>query len=328
MTDEQVGIFPRSTDDVSLVEWGRRAERLGYDAVWIGEGWDHDVFVKLTELAAATETVTLGSGIANVYTRTPTVLAMAAASLQRTTGGRFVLGLGASHAPVVERFHGLEYSRPIQRIREAADIIEGLTGGGEPFSYDGEIFELQESPTQSVDVPVYNGAIGESNRHLTGRLFDGWIPYGIPLPALGDAYEEINTGRTRADRPSDAVTVLPWVTAAVSADETHAREAVREHVATFVGRFDAYRRAFAQEYPDASRRIFEAIDEDRDSVTALITDEMVETFGIVGTPDSARHQLRTVLETNVVDGIVLTTPRTATDGIVERTFAALAPSEQ
>jgi len=321
----QVGLFPRATDDVSLVEWGRRAEQLGYDAVWIGEGWDHDVFVKLSEIATVTDTVRLGSGIANVYTRTPTVLTMAAASLQRASDGRFLLGLGASHPTLVKQYHGLEYSRPIRRLREAIDVIAGLTGDGEPFSYDGEIFQLRDVPRQGIEVPVYNAAIGESNRRLTGRSFDGWIPYGIPFPALADAYEAIESAVTRANRTADAVTVLPWVTAAVADDESQAREAVRDHIVTFVGRFDAYRRAFAQEYPDASSRIFRTVDEGRDGVRGLITDEMVDTFGIVGRPDSARRQLQTILEIDTIDGVVLTTPRTATDAVIERTITTLGP---
>ncbi|MFC4540366.1 LLM class flavin-dependent oxidoreductase [Halosolutus amylolyticus] len=322
-----VGLFPRSTTHTSLVDFAVRAEALGYTSVWIGEGVEHNLFVKLSEIATQTSSITLGSGIANVYTRTPTLLAMSAMSLQRQSGGRFILGLGASHPPIVEDYHGLAFDRPLQRLEETVDIIKALTSDDDSTEYDGDIFSVCDLPCREVQVPLYNAAIGPANRRLTGQLFDGWIPYGIPLPALESATTEIESGRESIGRCPDSIEIVPWITAAVSDDRKTAYDAVRQHITTFVSRFDAYRRAFAQQYPEVIDDLTTAIAAGNDSdAIAHITDEMVATFAIAGEPKSAREQVRAVFDREYIDSVVLTTPRTASDGVIEQTISELAPS--
>src|SRR4051812_48669573 len=115
---------PRSAaDSVS------KLEKAGLDTVWVAEAYGFDSPTLMGYLAAKTETVEIGAAILNVYSRTPGALAQTAAGLDNVTGGRAILGLGASGPQVIEGFHGVPYDRPMQRTREVVEILRmGLAG--------------------------------------------------------------------------------------------------------------------------------------------------------------------------------------------------------
>ena len=100
----------------------RAMESAGLDMVWVAEAYSFDAVSTMGYLAASTETVQIASGILPIYTRTPTLLGMTAASLDSLSNGRFVLGLGASGPQVIEGFHGVLYDKPLGRTREIIDI--------------------------------------------------------------------------------------------------------------------------------------------------------------------------------------------------------------
>src|SRR5947209_974425 len=114
---------------VDTVEKVKIADRLGYDSVWLAEAWGYDLVSHLTELIVATERIKVGSGIFNVFSRSPGLLAMTAATLDECSGGRFLLGLGSSGANVVEHWHGVSFDRPLRRIREYVEIINQVMRG-------------------------------------------------------------------------------------------------------------------------------------------------------------------------------------------------------
>src|SRR4051812_12343289 len=123
------------------VEFVREAERLGADSVWVPEFWAADALTPLAYLAASTETIRLATGIVQLGSRTPAMLAMSALSLQALSGGRFVLGLGTSGPQVMEGWHGVRFDRPVRRTRETIDIIRAISSG-ERLAYDGEIYTV------------------------------------------------------------------------------------------------------------------------------------------------------------------------------------------
>jgi alkanesulfonate monooxygenase SsuD/methylene tetrahydromethanopterin reductase-like flavin-dependent oxidoreductase (luciferase family) len=119
-----IGSVVLTTEDVDFVV---EADKLGAHSVWVPEAWGQDALTPLAYLAARTTSIRLGSGIVQVGARTPANLAMAAASLQTLSGGRFLLGLGTSGPQVMEGWHGVRFTSPLAATRETIDITAGST---------------------------------------------------------------------------------------------------------------------------------------------------------------------------------------------------------
>ena len=320
-----IGLMPPGTGN-RVVETAVRAEDLGYESVWISEGWGRNAFVTLSEIACRTDEVRLGTSIVNVYSRTPAVLAMAAASLARVSDDRFVLGLGASHPQIVEGLHDLPYDRPVRRTHEVVELVRALTAADGDVAYEGELFSVSGYPSLDRPVPIYNAALGPSNRRATGRLCDGWLPFNVPFPDLGDAFETIADAARAAGRDADDVEVVPWVAAAVSDDGDEARFAIRQNVASYVGNFAAYRNAVGEHYDEVDRIAARWEAGDRDAAARAVTDEMVAALGVAGTPEEARAGLREIVDEPVVDVPVISVPRTVDEDAARRTVEELSPS--
>ncbi|WP_117593232.1 LLM class flavin-dependent oxidoreductase [Haloprofundus halophilus] len=306
-----------------------RAEELGYDAVWVSELWGTDAFVQLAELAMRTETVGLGTAIVNVFSRSPAVIAMAAASVERLAPGRVTLGVGASTPKAVEDLHGTSYDQPVRRIHETVELVKAYLSDADAVDYDGELFEVADFPGLDADVPVYNAALGPANRRATGRVCDGWIPHNIPFEGLSEAFDVVADAAREAGRDPENIAVAPYVPAAVSEDETDAYDAVRGHLAYYVGSGEGYRRAVATAFPEEADRVAEAWRSgDRAAASDAVTDEMVRALGVAGTPDAARGRLETILDLDVLDRPMVTVPRQADDDLTLRTIEALAPASR
>ena len=176
---------PRETADRVVA-----LEKAGLDQIWVAEPYGFDAVSLLGYLAAKTERVQLGTGILNIYSRTPGALLQTAAGLDNVSGGRAILGLGASGPQVIEGFHGVPYDRPVARTREILQILrKGLRG--ERLVNDG-IYQLPLPADQGTglgkalkllnrperpDVPLWLAALGAKNVELTAELADGWLPF-------------------------------------------------------------------------------------------------------------------------------------------------------
>jgi len=176
---------PRQTADQAS-----RLEAAGVDLVWVAELYSFDSVSILGYLAAKTERIQLMSGILPIYSRTPTLTAMTAAGLDAVSGGRFVLGLGASGPQVIEGWHGVPFDKPLARTREIIDICrqvwrrERVTNDGPlyplPLPSDqgtglGKPLKLINHPVRP-DIPIYVASLGERNVALTAEIADGWLP--------------------------------------------------------------------------------------------------------------------------------------------------------
>ncbi|WP_370246720.1 LLM class F420-dependent oxidoreductase [Nocardioides sp.] len=177
---------PRSAADQVVA-----LERAGLDLVWVAEAYGFDSPTLMGYLAAKTETVEIGSGILNVFSRTPGALLQTAAGLDNVSAGRAVLGLGASGPQVIEGFHGLPYARPLGRTREVISIVrQGMRR--EPLQHEGRDFTLPlpaEKGTglgkplklltkpERPSVPIWVAALGGANVTMTAEIADGWIPH-------------------------------------------------------------------------------------------------------------------------------------------------------
>ena len=178
----RLGVYGMPVDREGL-DYVVEAERLGVDSVWVPEFWGYDALTGLGAIAALTDTIKLGTAIVQLDTRTPAMLAMSAMSLQQLSGGRFLLGVGASGPQVMEGWHGVPFAKPVRRTRETIEIIRMITAG-ERLVYDGEMYQLPlpggegkalRAAAPPVHVPVYIASLGPANLRLTGAVADGWI---------------------------------------------------------------------------------------------------------------------------------------------------------
>jgi F420-dependent oxidoreductase-like protein len=165
-------------------------EKAGLDTIWVAEPYGFDSPTLMGYLAAKTETVEIGAGILNVYSRTPGALLQTAAGLDNVSGGRAVIGLGASGPQVIEGFHGVPYDKPLGRTREVIEIIrmglrrESLVSDGIyriPLPQDqglglGKPLKLLNRPERRV-VPLWVAALGDKNVRMTAEVADGWLPF-------------------------------------------------------------------------------------------------------------------------------------------------------
>lgn len=335
MSQVSLGLFmpstrkkPRMPRAKSALEWGVFAEENGYDSIWLSEGWGTDSFVDLATIAAHTETITLGTSIIPVYYHTPATLSMAGATLQDTSDERFRLGLGAGHPGMVEGIHGIKFENPARRLHETAELVKLLSGesGSDAVSYNGKMFSVDDVPAFDSPFPVYAAALGNATRRATGRVADGWIPYNIPFSLLENRFEVIAKTARDAGRDPDEITVAPLVPAAVSNDPAEARDEIRYSIARYIGDHedDAYKNAVGELFPrkvDEIEHLWES--GEQEEATDQVTNEMVEALGIAGTPDSAREQLRELVETTILDIPIVKVPRSAGNGVLEETITQL-----
>ncbi len=151
-----IGFAPLNEDWEAAVTYAVEAERLGVDIAWTAETWGYDGATPLAYLAAKTTKLRLGTGIMQVGTRTPAMTAMTAMALASLSGDRFVLGLGVSGPQVIEGWHGVRFTRPIQRLREVVDIVR-MVARGERLVYHGEIYSHLPGDSWSEEPGTHRG---------------------------------------------------------------------------------------------------------------------------------------------------------------------------
>ena len=178
----EIGIYA-TTLGKHDVDFVRQAEKLGVGCVWSAEFWAGDALTPLAYLAGQTSTVRLGTGIVQLGARPPAMLAMSAMSMQALSGGRFILGVGASGPQVMEGWHGVRFDKPVRRTRETIEIIRRISAH-ERLHYAGQIYTLPlpggegraiRSMLPAAHIPIYVASLGPANLRLTGELADGWI---------------------------------------------------------------------------------------------------------------------------------------------------------
>lgn len=272
------------------------AEELGYDTFWMGEAWGQEVFSTLAWLAGHTKTIKLGVGIANVYSRTPGLVAQSIATLDRISGGRAVLGLGTSGKLVVENWHGVPFSQATQRLKEYAEIVR-MALRGDRVNYDGQIFKLKHfrmrvRPVQQ-EIPIYFASISPAGIRATAQAADGWFPIWTTPESIRAGATAIKEMAVAAGRDPGRMIIGNGVHAAVS-DDAHAFDLARGHMAYYIGGMGVFyhqtisRQGFGAE-ADAVRSAYLA--GDRIKAAKLVPDAMVDAMMLVGTTEKCRARL-------------------------------------
>jgi F420-dependent oxidoreductase-like protein len=284
-------------DAGELIDCVHAADECGYDSFWMPEVWEHEAFSILTQIAMRTRRIGLGTGVINVFSRSPALIAMSAATLDEISGGRFRLGLGTSGARVIQDFHGLPYARPLARLRETIEIVRMLIRG-EQADFAGDNFQLSRfklgfKPVRDR-IPIYVASLGGKALEQLGETADGWLPVHWPFAKLADGIDQIRRGAVRAEREAASIDIAPMVNCVVSADAGRARKAARLPLAYYVGGMGDYyhdmlsRLGFGEE-ADRIREAWKA-GRHKEAIRA-VTDDMVDRIAICGPLEVCRAML-------------------------------------
>src|SRR5579884_2601962 len=206
--------FPGAWNDV--LEKVRLADRLGFDSVWLGEAWGYELFTSLADLVRATERIRVGAGVANVFSRSPAVIASAIATLDERSGGRMILGLGTSGPQVVEHWHGIPFERALRRLREYVEIVNMILRR-ERLHYRGEIFSLDRGFTLRFrpirdHVPTYLASLAPRSIDLAGEIADGILPIYWPADDFPSLRARLDSVSLAAGRSAGNVRIAPYIT--------------------------------------------------------------------------------------------------------------------
>ena len=238
---------PMETDRDLIVAAAVRAERLGYEAVIVPEGWGHDSGILIAELAVRTDRIRLVAGVQSVWGRSSAQLAMQAASLADLTGGRFVLGLGTSTPQLAVGLHGRSFTQPTARLAETITTVRRLLDGHRVLLANGEE-GLRLGHLPSSPVPMWVAGLGPRTSALARQQADGWFPAFLPAGELAAGVGD-GAGTSRAE-------LIIGPVGAVFDDTGFALEVVRQLVGwylTGMGRLYGDRLAAAGFEPEVAR---------------------------------------------------------------------------
>lgn len=329
----RTGILLPRTEDLpqsEVVEFVQRVDALGYDTLWVPEAWGRDAFTILAQIACHTRQVKLGTGIVNVFSRTPAALAQTIATLDEISGGRAVLGLGTSGAIVIQDWHGVPYDKPLQRTREYIDIVR-LILSGERVNYDGQLFHLKSFrlPFKPVRgrVPIYVASLGPKNVRLTGEKADGWLPIYYSRTRGHVQTQDLEEGARAAGRSLKDVDVAPYLVSCVSEDVAAARALVRAQITYYVGGMGVYYNNLVRRYGfvEESARIKEMWAKgDRKAAAAAVSDALLDDVGLAGSPAQVRAKLEEYRARGVTMPIIAVAHNAARD-MVRTTLETFAP---
>ncbi|MGL6236081.1 MAG: LLM class F420-dependent oxidoreductase [Segniliparus sp.] len=306
----------------------QEAEHLGYDSVWTGETWGQDALASLAWAGSRTSRIKLGTNIAQLAARTPTAAAMTAMTLDHLSGGRFILGLGASGPQVVEGWFGQPYPKPLARTREYVEIIRKVLRRDAPVTYQGEFYTLPYDggarlgkPLKTIihplreDLPVYLAAIGPKNLELAGEIADGLLPIfyspktdGYFREALGRGFAKPGARRSAAD--FEIAAAVPVV---VDDDLEAAYDKLRPMLALYIGGMGAkganfYFDNFVRLGYEAEATVIQDLylAGKKAEATAAVPVELIEDVALVGPKAKIKDDLQkwreTLVTTLVVDG--------------------------
>ena len=299
----------------SLVDYTMAADRMGVNEAWSAEAWGMDAIVPLAYLAAKTENIRLGTGIMQISSRVPSMMAMTAQSLDTVSKGRFNMGLGVSGPQVVEGLHGAAFGKPLSRLRECMAILR-MALNGEKLQYEGEHYVLPRpggegkpirlSQPPRPNLPIYLATLGPKSLQMTGELADGWLGTSF-VPEQSHVFlDDLRAGATKAGRSLADIDIQTGGYFEMGDDVERLIEARKPAMAFTLGGMgsaktnfynDAYCRAGYEDDAKAVQSLW--IDGKRDQAVARVPDEMVLLTNLIGTEDMIRNRLKAFRDAGV-----------------------------
>lgn len=296
------------------VEWVQFAEKLGVDMAFAAEAWWSDAVTPLAYLADKTSRIKLATGIMQTTARTPAMTAMTALTLHDLSGGRFVLGLGASGPQVVEGLHSTPYQPPLTRLRETVEICR-MIFAGEKVKYQGKIFQMPLPDSEGkpikvlhepVELPIYLATLGPNALRYTGGSAEGWLGTSFS-PDQPDAHlGYLREGATKAGRTFGDLDLCVSVRVELGDDVQAIIKRRKPAVAFNMGGMgsaktnfynDAFKRAGFAEDASAIQQLW--IDGKREEAAKRVPDAMVTQFQALGDADMVAERLNKYREAGV-----------------------------
>lgn len=275
------------------------------DTIWVPETWGMENFSMLGAVSSKTNNQKIGSSIINIYSRSPSIIAMGAATVDTLSNGRLVLGLGTSSLPIVEAFHGNKFEKPLQRMKEYVDIIR-LALSGEQVNYDGKIFKLNNFTLlikpQRKEIPIYLAAINKKMVDLAWEIGNGVIFYLRPLNEMKQTILKMQS-KKKIDVACQLITC-------VSENSEKAILRAKKTIAFYVSVGDIYRKFLS--YNGFQKETVDIYDEFKKSGFKsnheLVTDTMLQSLAISGTSEECKKQLKNFIDVGIDQPILQFNP--------------------
>ena len=279
-----------------VLECTKMASETEIDSIWIPETWGMESFSMLGAVANSTRIQKIGSSIINIYSRSPSTIAMGSATIDTLSDGRLILGLGTSSIPIVEDFHGEKFESPVQRMREYVEIIR-LSLSKKQINYSGKIFNLKnftlliEPKRQSI--PIYLAAINQKMVNLAWELGDGVIFYLRPLHEMKKTISEMQSQKK--------IDVTCQIITCISNNSEDAIKRAKKTLAFYISVGKVYREFLAKNgFEKETNDIFGEFKKSGfKSNHELISNAMLNSLCIAGSPKEAKVQLQKFRDTGI-----------------------------
>ena len=279
-----------------VIECTKMISETNIDSIWIPETWGMENFSMLGAVSSETKSQKIGSSIINIYSRSPSTISMGAATTDILSNGRLILGLGTSSVPIVEDFHGNEFETPVQRMREYVEIIR-LTLSKKQINYSGKIFNLKNFTLlikpKRQSIPIYLAAINQRMVNLAWELGDGVIFYLRPLDEMKKTISKMQTERK--------IDVACQIITCISNNSEEAIQRAKKTLAFYISVGKVYREFLAKNgFENETNNIFEEFKKSGfKSNHELITDSMLNSLCISGSPEEVKVQLEKFRDTGI-----------------------------
>ena len=267
----------------------KKMERFGCDFMWVSESVGFDSFPILGAIAVQTKKIGLGTGVVNVYSRSATQIAMAAATLDGLSSGRFVLGIGASSSEVVEGWHGIEFKGQLERMSTYADSLRARLKRGDAGS-------RVQFPSIQNEIPVFFAGVGDQMLKLAKQRADGVLFFMRPFSDVKARCRELGSATFR---------VCANVVTCVSADRKAAESRARKTVAFYLS-YGSYGRLVERLAPPGlTKEAVAGVRNDwlkgrREEAASRVPREILDEVAIFGTPSDCKRAME---EYEQIDGL-------------------------
>ena len=284
------------------IEYVRYAEERGFEAVWQADSrLVRDAVVPMAAFAANTETITIGSGVVDCWTRNPARLASTFSTLDDLAPGRIILGIGAWWEPLASKV-GIDRRRPLLAIRETVEACRALLAD-ETVTYHGEFVHLDGVELDYVyqerrpkDVPIYIGATGDRMLELTGEIADGVVLNYLVSPEYNRrAMDRLADGAARAGRSLDDLDRPQLVVCSVAETRAEALDGARLMVTQYLGQQPHIMKASGvpESVLEEIGRVltWPATHDQVEAASKLVPDDIVQMICAAGTADEVREKV-------------------------------------
>jgi alkanesulfonate monooxygenase SsuD/methylene tetrahydromethanopterin reductase-like flavin-dependent oxidoreductase (luciferase family) len=294
-----VSFYPHGLSYKAAMTLGKLAEDRGFDGVFVVEGGvNNDAMAMVQAIALATQRITVGTGIANLYLRHPALLGAGAVAIDELSGGRLILGIGVNHARLIETL-GLTWRDPRQALRETTAWLRQVFAGATPPGIHTPFRPAQHT------IPIHLAGVALETAELAGEIADGLMLYLASKGRFQELVGRLQRGIQRANRTSHPLTVSLLIPTFLSEDFSAARQAARRFL-TLYASIPLYTTMFRRSgFLPEVENITQALDRgDQAGVTAAISDRLMDAVCLVGPRSRCREQLAAFREAGVQYPIV------------------------